>query len=128
MEELAALACAQAQSERAARLVGAAQVQRDAIGAVRPKADQARYEHGVTACRADLKADAFAEAWSEGQAIESERAGAEATGSTTKCTRSHKGLRERRVHTPHQATLYSLGSRLVTALDSVQAFRRRMVR
>jgi predicted ATPase/class 3 adenylate cyclase len=67
LEELAAVAAAQAQPERAARLLGAAEGLRDAIGG--PPPDRAKHERSVAAVRAALGEEAFAAAWAEGRVM-----------------------------------------------------------
>jgi hypothetical protein len=74
MEELAAVVCAQGEPVRSARLYGAAEALRQAIGAPRPPADAARYERSITAVRAQLNEDSFAAAWVEGCAMTPEEA------------------------------------------------------
>jgi hypothetical protein len=69
LERLAAVAVAQAQSERAARLFGAAEGLREAMGAPLPPADRAEHDRSVAAIRTAL-----------GEAGESE-AGGRAPGS-----------------------------------------------
>src|SRR5205823_2678594 len=54
LEGLAAVAVAEAQSERAARLFGAAERIREAMGAPLPPADRAEHDHSVAAVRAAL--------------------------------------------------------------------------
>jgi hypothetical protein len=69
----------QGQPERAARLFGATDVLRAALGLpVRP-ADRRRYDRDVSAVRAALGAETFAAAWAAGRALSLEQAIAEAT-------------------------------------------------
>jgi hypothetical protein len=74
LEGLAAVAVAQAQSERAARLFGAAEGGRDAIGAPLPPAERSEHDRSVAAARAALGDEAFAAAWAEGRTMTFERA------------------------------------------------------
>ena len=74
LEGLAAVAVAQAQSERAARLFGAAEGLREVIGAPLPSADRAEHDRSVAAVRTALGEEAFAAAWAEGRAISLEQA------------------------------------------------------
>jgi hypothetical protein len=67
LERLAALAVAQAQSERAARLIGTAEGLRSAMGAPLPPADRAEHDRSVAAARTALGEEAFAAAWAEGR-------------------------------------------------------------
>jgi hypothetical protein len=69
LEGLAAVAVAQAQSQRAARLFGAAEGLREAIGAPVPPADRAEHDHSVAAVRSALGEAAFAAEWGEGQTM-----------------------------------------------------------
>jgi predicted ATPase/class 3 adenylate cyclase len=69
LEGLAALAVAQAQPERAARLLGAAEALREVIGAPLPPADRAGHDRSVPAVRTALGEQAFATAWAEGRAM-----------------------------------------------------------
>jgi tetratricopeptide (TPR) repeat protein len=69
MEGLAAVAVAQRHCERAARLFGAAEGLRAAIGAPLPPADRAEHDRSVAATRIALGKEAFAAAWAEGRAM-----------------------------------------------------------
>jgi hypothetical protein len=75
LEGLAALAVALGQSERAARLFGAAEELREAMG-FRPlwPSERAEHERPVTAVRTALGQEAFAAAWTEGRAMSLEDA------------------------------------------------------
>jgi predicted ATPase/transcriptional regulator with XRE-family HTH domain len=64
--------------ERAARLWGAAERLRQAIGCRPPPAARATYERAMAAARAQLGEEAFATAWAEGRAMTLEQAIAEA--------------------------------------------------
>ena len=64
--------------ERAARLWGAAERLRQAIGCRTAPAARATYERAMAVVRAQLGDDAFAAAWAEGQAMTLEQAIAEA--------------------------------------------------
>jgi hypothetical protein len=70
---LAAVA-AQPQPDRAARLFGAAEALRQAMGAHRSLIDPPGYEHTMAAIRAQLDEQAFATAWAEGRAMSLEEA------------------------------------------------------
>jgi predicted ATPase/DNA-binding SARP family transcriptional activator len=72
--ELAVLAGAQGQPERAARLLGAAQVLREASSTPLPPGERASYEHNVAVIRVALGEEAFAAAWAAGQAMPLEQA------------------------------------------------------
>ena len=65
-------------ARRAARLLGAAAAQFEAIGAVMWPADRFEYQRNLAAIRAVLGEAAFAAAWAEGQALTLEQAIAEA--------------------------------------------------
>jgi tetratricopeptide (TPR) repeat protein len=69
LERFAGLAARQGQPEQAARLFGAAEALRAALGAPLPPAERAAYEHDVAATRAQLDAAAFAAAWADGRAL-----------------------------------------------------------
>ncbi len=74
IEGLAGVAAAQGQPERAARLFGAAEAQREAHGEPLPPAYRAGYEHDVATARAQLDAATFAAAWAAGRAMTLEQA------------------------------------------------------
>jgi hypothetical protein len=74
MESLAATAAAQAQMERAARLWGAAESLREAIGALLPPSERPEYDRSVAAVCSALSEEAFATAWAEGSGMSLERA------------------------------------------------------
>jgi hypothetical protein len=74
LEWLAAVATAQGQSLRAARLLGAAESMREASRALLPPARRTEYEREVAAVRAALGEEAFAAAWAEGRAMSPEQA------------------------------------------------------
>src|SRR5207249_753697 len=74
LEGLAAVAVAQGQAERAARLAGAAEGLREAMGAPLPPADRAEHERSVGAARTALGEAAFASAWAEGRTLSLEAA------------------------------------------------------
>jgi hypothetical protein len=69
LEGLAAVAVAQGQPERAARLIGAAEALREVIGAPLPPADRAEHDRSVAAGRTARGEEAFAAAWAEGRAM-----------------------------------------------------------
>ncbi|HEX9440857.1 MAG TPA: hypothetical protein VF909_14320, partial [Roseiflexaceae bacterium] len=78
LERFAGIAAGQGQPDRAARLLGAAEALRKAIGAPLPPVERPDYERTVAAARAQLDAATFATAWAEGQALTLEQVIAEA--------------------------------------------------
>ena len=66
---LAAVAAAQAQPERAARLFGAAEALREAMGSQLLPLDYGGYPHHLGATRAQLGEETFGAAWGTGQAM-----------------------------------------------------------
>jgi predicted ATPase/DNA-binding SARP family transcriptional activator len=70
----AAIASAEREPARAARLLGAATARLDAIPAALAPADRADYERTLAAVRAELGAEGFAAAWAEGAALALEQA------------------------------------------------------
>jgi hypothetical protein len=78
LEGIAAVACAQGEPARAARLCAAAAALRDAIGAPLPPLDRAAHDRTVDAARAALGGDTFAVAWAAGRVLPLEQAIAEA--------------------------------------------------
>jgi predicted ATPase/DNA-binding CsgD family transcriptional regulator len=75
---LARLAGTRSQPARAARLLGAVEARREAIGYILPPSERAGHEAGVAAARATLGESAFATAWAAGRALSVEAAVAEA--------------------------------------------------
>ncbi len=73
LQGLAGVACAQQQYEKAARLFGAVEVSREAIG-VRPFPDETYHEVCIASTRGALGDAAFAAAWAEGRAMTLEQA------------------------------------------------------
>jgi hypothetical protein len=73
---VAALAAAQGEPERSARLLGAAEALRDAIGTPVDPADRADDERNVSAVRARLGEEAFEAAWAAGRAMTPDQAAA----------------------------------------------------
>jgi predicted ATPase/DNA-binding SARP family transcriptional activator len=69
LEGMAAVVAAQALPEPAARLSGAAEAFREAMGLPRPPAERAEHEHCVAAVRTAMCEGAFAAAWAEGRAL-----------------------------------------------------------
>jgi tetratricopeptide (TPR) repeat protein len=69
LEGLAAMTRAQGQMVTAARLYGAAEAQREAIGIPVEAAGRAAYERGVARPRAALGEAAFAAAWADGRTL-----------------------------------------------------------
>jgi predicted ATPase/class 3 adenylate cyclase len=83
LDGLAALAAAhQGQPERAARLSGAAEALREAVGAPLSPHERAEYHRHVAATRAALGEEAFAAAWEAGRALSLEQAVAYALDET----------------------------------------------
>src|SRR5260370_12436907 len=80
LDGLAAVAIAQGDAVRAARLLGAADVQWRASGAVRYAPDQPWYEHDLARRRAQLKQEAFRTPHAEGRGLEAHAAIAYALG------------------------------------------------
>jgi hypothetical protein len=74
LESMAEWAQAEGQSERAARLWGAAESLREAIGEPLPPVDRADHERNVAAARAALGEEGFAAAWVEGRKMTVEQA------------------------------------------------------
>jgi predicted ATPase/serine/threonine protein kinase len=68
LEGFAKLTAAQQQAKLAARLLGAAEGLREAIGAPLPLDERADYEQAVAVTRRELGEEAFASAWAEGRA------------------------------------------------------------
>jgi predicted ATPase/class 3 adenylate cyclase len=80
-DALARIAAAEGAPERAARLFGAAEALRDAMGMLRSApVDRADYERDVAAARAQLDETAFSAAWAEGRAMTPDQAVADALG------------------------------------------------
>ena len=73
-EALAGVAVARGRAEQAARLLGAAEALREAIGSPLPPARRADYERDLAAVRAVLDEAAAAAAWAEGRALTPEQA------------------------------------------------------
>ncbi len=67
LEELAMLAAAERQPERAVRLFAAASGLREAIGAPLPPADHSQYDRHLTSARAALTDKQFLALWAEGR-------------------------------------------------------------
>ena len=79
IEAVGIVAAAVGQAERGARLLGAAEAQRERIGLrFRVREDQAALEQAVAAARAALGEDAFAAAWAAGRTLSPGQAVAEA--------------------------------------------------
>jgi predicted ATPase/class 3 adenylate cyclase len=74
LEGLAGVAADDDQAERAARLFGAADALREAIGAPLAPGERADYDRHLAAARAALGEGAFAAAWAEGRALPMEQA------------------------------------------------------
>ena len=69
MEKLAQIALAQEQAAWAARLCGAAEVLREAMGVPLPPIERANYKHLVSSIRIQLGEGVFATVWAEGRAM-----------------------------------------------------------
>jgi hypothetical protein len=82
LDWLAAVALAHDDVVRAARLFGAAEAQWRASGAVRYAADQPAFERDLAAVRARLDERTFANAWTEGRAMNTDTAIAYALDNT----------------------------------------------
>ncbi|MBL7063653.1 MAG: tetratricopeptide repeat protein [Anaerolineae bacterium] len=67
-------ACGQGRAGRAARLLGAAEALREAIGAPLPSADRAGYERLVATVRVRLGEGTFEQAWGQGRVMPLEQA------------------------------------------------------
>jgi hypothetical protein len=78
LEGLARLAGDGGRMERAARLLGAAEAIRDALGAPLPPVRRAEYEQCVAEARAALGEEALAAAWAQGKALSVDQAIADA--------------------------------------------------
>ncbi len=78
LEELGGVAAALGHLARAARLFGAAEAVRDALGAPQGPVDRQDHDRTVAGVRAALGADALATAWVAGRALPLEQAVAEA--------------------------------------------------
>ena len=83
LQGLAGASATAAQAARMARLGGAAEVLREAIGAPLSPAERADYERQLAADRAHLDEAAWAAAWAEGRAMPLEQAIAFALDQTT---------------------------------------------
>jgi hypothetical protein len=78
LEGMARAACAHGQPVRGARLCGAAEAVREAIGAPLPPVDRASYLRTIAIAKDALGDDAFDRAWAEGRLLSLEQALAEA--------------------------------------------------
>jgi predicted ATPase/DNA-binding CsgD family transcriptional regulator len=74
----AVLAASSGQHAKAARLFGAAEVERDAIGLNLQEPERSTYAHAIEAARAGLSREVFAACWSNGQTLTPAEAVAEA--------------------------------------------------
>src|SRR5215204_57447 len=72
LDSFAVIAGTKGQGERAARLYGAAEALRDAIGAPLPPTNRPHYDRGVAAARAKLNEAEWEAAFSEGMAMSAE--------------------------------------------------------
>jgi hypothetical protein len=68
------------QPVQAARLFGAAEALREAIGLSRQSDERAAYDRSVAAVRAQLESATFAAAWAEGHRVPLDQAISEALG------------------------------------------------
>jgi len=73
LEELGAVVALQGQPGWAARLVGAAEAFREAIGAIPQPAERSNYERGLAYARSQLGEKAFAKALAEGRTMTPEQ-------------------------------------------------------
>ena len=90
IEAVGIMAAAVGEAERAARLLGAAEAQRDRLGLrYRVREDQAALEHAVAATRAALGERAFAIAWAAGRSLTPTQVIAEALDSLVPPTSTH---------------------------------------
>ena len=80
MERFAALARAEGDAQRAARLFGAAAAVREAIGSPLPPVDRPWYEREVDATREALGEKGYTTAWAEGRAMTWEEKVADSAG------------------------------------------------
>ncbi len=71
---LAGLICAQGHPHQAARLFGAAEALREAVGSVLWPANRLEYQRNLAALRAQLDEDSLAAAWADGRTMTMERA------------------------------------------------------
>jgi non-specific serine/threonine protein kinase len=78
LEELAWVACKEAQVESAARLFGAAEALREVIGAPMPPANRTEYDRCVAVARGLLGESALRASWTAGRALSLEQAITEA--------------------------------------------------
>lgn len=74
LEGLAWVSCDQGQAKRAARLFGAAEALREAIGTPLLPSERAGHERHVATVRARLGEEALEQAWSQGRAMSLEQA------------------------------------------------------
>ncbi len=74
LEGLASVFASEGETARAARLWGAAEVLREAIGSPLPPIERAAYERAVTAARMQLGEKTFAAIWAVGRAMTPEQA------------------------------------------------------
>ena len=81
VEERAALALAEDDPQRAARLAGAAQAAREGIAATLPPKQRTTHEQTLTAARAALGDEAFTTDWDAGRALTLDEAVKQALGS-----------------------------------------------
>lgn len=73
-ECLAFIACIQSQFQRAARLLGAAEILRESLNSPMTAPERIEYDQNVSALRAQMDESAFAMAWAEGRAMILEQA------------------------------------------------------
>ena len=80
LEGFGSVEIGEGRTERAARLYGAAEVQREALGLSFPPADRAVYDRALQAMLGALSGDVFKRAWSEGRTLKVDQALAVALG------------------------------------------------
>jgi tetratricopeptide (TPR) repeat protein len=103
LEKLAGVAGAQWQPARAARLLGAAEALRQAVGSPVEGTDRPDYERFVAVARAGLDEKSFASAWAEGRAMTLEQAIRGRHSSTLRSNRMAKiSVSNPLEHTPRQ--------------------------
>ena len=105
LEGLAGVADGQDQAGRAARVWGAAEAQRERMGAPVPPAERARYAAAVAHTRAALGEAGYAAAWAEGRALTLEQAIAYALDERSDATAQPEAARGQATGSPPRNTL-----------------------
>jgi hypothetical protein len=83
LESLAWVAVSENQLKRAVRLIGAAESQREALGALLGPVEQLEFDRHSNAALAGLGQQAYTDLWNEGRTIEPNQAVAYALGEMT---------------------------------------------